>query len=229
MSTDNTDKPIISALGVAAIAKEVWGNPIPKEAYAFAEKLQAEMASKQAEQARHLEDSLRHILSTISSAFSPTDDSVSSDDLVEEIGNVCRDEFAGRLADLKFGIAYNGSEFAYGENIPEAIFNHQTLKELAVAGWTVAEMPSSYLQGKKRVNKLFPTHADLVAAADSALDRGSKYEFRIGAENAAEVMREELALDGFDELPPQFDAICSAAMMAAIERAQEEPRERGGE
>jgi len=215
----------VSGFGVAAIAREIWGNPIPKEAYVFAEKLQGEMTKGASDREGHAEGALRNILDRLRHSFGPEDGSggVSGADFMEAVAAVCQEEFDGRLAEFKFAVGYGSSGFAYGGDVLAPVFDHARIKSLEESSnGAVIHLPFPAVFGS------FPTHDDLIDTAESALARGEKYGFTIGAENAAEVIREELALCGFDDLTPEFDPICVKAMMTVVERERSAARERGG-
>lgn len=72
-----------------------------------------------------------------------------------------------------------------------------------------------------------PAETDLVDAAEAAFERAGKHGFSITEENAAEVMREELALAGLDDMPSEFNAIFEQAIALARENQSQHPRQRG--
>lgn len=74
---------------------------------------------------------------------------------------------------------------------------------------------------------MVPSETSLVDAAEAALERAEKYGFAIDDSNAAEIMREELALSGLDDVPEEFDSILIHSMNLARERLVQLPRQRG--
>lgn len=108
----------------------------------------------------------------------------------------------------------------YGERADEATFssdvarhNDCLLDGAVVVGLTLDEIDKTGLLG-------FPSLIDLQDAADQAIERARQYEFAISTDNAAEVMREELASSGnidISLLPQNFNPVLSLIMLAQID------------
>lgn len=75
-----------------------------------------------------------------------------------------------------------------------------------------------------------PSAEALAEAAESLIHRSNKHSFSVGntPDDIDRLMREELALDNFDDIPESFAPILVAAYRAAIESEPSPSRQRAG-
>lgn len=222
----NAPKPtMISSLGVAGIARAAFGNPIPTEAYEFAEKLQTAMIENGTAQVG-VEASYRRVMDKLIVTYA-SDESIEGADFIADVADLCIGELARADDGLVVGVAFCAEGFinSHGGVVDEftAIFDLDAAQSIAKSGDTVVWIPASFLSGGP-----FPGHSDLLACAENAIAL-HRHEFTISEEDASEVMREQLGAGAFSEFPEAMNPILSRIMMGAFERRNQAIRERGGE
>lgn len=119
---------------------------------------------------------------------------------------------------------YWGDGEGYGNRADEATFSADATRHddclldgAVVIGLSLGEINATGLLS-------FPDLSDLQGAAEDAMHRARENEFTISADNAAEVMREELALDAnvdISLLPQEFDPVLSLVMLAQVDKEAE--------
>ncbi len=158
----------------------------------------------------------RNLMDILKRTYSPGVE-VDGADFVADVSQFCSDQAICLPDDFLVGVVWCDDAFCneFGVAVEDftVIFDRQVIEQLAQEGGVVAMVRPSLL-----FEANLPGAQDIFDAAESALARGKKYQFNVSADNAAEVMFQELACSGFENLPVELAPVLVTAMSSFADR-----------